>query len=301
MIVAETFEGARAASAGLVGLVPTMGFLHEGHLSLIEAARRESETVTMSLYVNPLQFDDASDLDRYPVDVERDLALAEEAGVDVVFAPSPDEMFAEAPATAVDVPAFTETMEGAHRPGHFRGVATVVTKLFAGLQPDRAYFGRKDAQQLAVVRRLVADLSFPIDVLGLPIVREHDGLALSSRNVFVTGAGRVAALALSEALRAAVDSVESGERDANALVEVARKTLADAPGLDVDYVELAAQDDTSHPAVLDRPAFLAVAGSVGSVRLIDNVHFDLTEGEVSADLGIRLSGPSILYETGPPD
>lgn len=296
MEVTETFEAARSRGRGIVGLVPTMGFLHEGHLSLLESAREHSDTVTMSLYVNPLQFDEDTDLERYPRDLDRDLALAREAGVDVVFAPPADTMFASKPATRVAVDPLTGAMEGAHRPGHFSGVATVVAKLFAGLRPDRAYFGRKDAQQLAVVRRLTADLSFPVDVVGCPVVRESDGLALSSRNVFLDSDGRRAALALSRALFAAADLAERGERRAGRLRDAAAGILSGEPGLSPEYVELAAQDDVSRLRSLDRPAFLAAAGRVGDVRLIDNVHFDRNPHGITADRGIRLERTSILYQ-----
>lgn len=299
MIVVDTFSEARARSRGTVGVVPTMGFLHEGHLSLLEAAREGSDTVIMTVYVNPLQFNEKQDLARYPADLDRDLRLAEAKGVDIVFAPTQQSMFGDRPATIVDLPALTTVMEGAFRPGHFAGVATVVAKLFAGLQPDVAHFGRKDAQQLTVVSRLAADLSFPVRIVGHPIVREQDGLALSSRNVFLDDDARGHALALSRALEAAADAVTAGERSATAIEDVARKQLDHAGGLDLEYAELAAQDDASLIEQLDRPAYLAVAGRVGAVRLIDNVHFDTSgEGPV-ADVGVRLTGPSLLYEDGP--
>lgn len=295
MEVTETFAAARSHADGVVGLVPTMGFLHEGHLSLLEAARRECDTVTMSLYVNPLQFDEISDLERYPRDRERDLAYAQDAGVDVVFAPTARVMFGTEPATRVSVPPLTRTMEGAHRPGHFSGVATVVAKLFAGLRPDRAYFGRKDAQQLAVVRRLAADLSFPVDVVGGPIIRESDGLALSSRNVFLDAEARSVALTLSRGLFAAADLAEGGERRGERLRREVTDAMADAGGPVPEYVELASQDDVSSLDSLDRSAFLALAARVGDVRLIDNIHLEVTPGSVTADRGVRLERPSILY------
>jgi pantoate--beta-alanine ligase len=299
VIVVDTFADARARGRGTVAVVPTMGFLHEGHLSLLEAARHESDTVTMTLYVNPLQFEEEQDLARYPADLDRDLALAEAAGVDIVFAPTQESMFGERPATIVDLPALTSVMEGAFRPGHFAGVATVVAKLFAGLQPDLAYFGRKDAQQLTVVRTLAADLSFPVRVVGRPIVREADGLALSSRNIFLDDEARRRALALSDALAVVVESVASGERSAAAIEDVARGRLDAAEGLNVEYAQLASQDDASLIEILDRPAFLAVAARVGPVRLIDNVHFDVDGDLVVADTGVHLQEPSLLYESRP--
>lgn len=295
MKVVTTFQEARSLRVGAVGVVPTMGFLHEGHLSLVEGARRDCDTVLMTQYVNPLQFDDAADLDRYPREPERDLRLADSAGVDVVFAPDAEVMFAERPATVVGVPAMAASMEGVHRPGHFEGVATVVAKLFAGLQPDRAYFGRKDAQQLAIVRRLVTDLSFPIDVVGMPIVRESDGLALSSRNVFLDGAGRNAALELSGALDTVGGLVEEGERDAGALVEAAQRAMSANHRLEVEYAQLASRQDAAALDALDRPAFFAVAARVGDVRLIDNVHLDVDREGVTVDRGVRLAEESLLY------
>lgn len=295
MKLARTFEQARKLRSGSVGLVPTMGFLHEGHLSLLAAAGRENDAVMMTLYVNPLQFDEQSDLDRYPRDLDRDLDLARAAGADVAFVPSPEEMFADAPATTVSLPDLALRMEGAHRPGHFDGVATVVAKLFGGLQPDRAYFGRKDAQQLAIVRRMTSDLSLPIEIVGAPIVREADRLALSSRNVFLGEEARRAALALSGGLFAAADLVEGGEIDGPRIEAEALEVMSASAGLSVEYAELAGQEEVERLEILDRPAFLAAAARVGDVRLIDNIHFDLASGGFVVDRGVTLSGPSILY------
>jgi pantoate--beta-alanine ligase len=295
---AATFAAARADLRGVVGLVPTMGFLHEGHLSLLDAARSACDTVVMSLFVNPLQFDRDDDLRRYPRDLERDLGLAEGAGVDVVFAPAVETMYPAQPLTRVTVATLTDHFEGPHRPGHFDGVATVVAKLFAGLRPDRAFFGRKDAQQLAVVRRMAADLSFPIDVVGAPIVREPDGLALSSRNVFLDPEQRTAALALNRGLAAAADAAEQGARQAADLVEPVTTELAAFPLLEPEYVALASQDTVEPIETLDRPAFLAVAAWAGPTRLIDNVHLDAAGGGFVADRGVRLDHPSVLYQEG---
>ncbi len=294
MKVVETFAAARAAWSGRRGLVPTMGYLHEGHLALMRRARSESDTVVASLYVNPLQFGPGEDLARYPRDRDRDAALAADAGVDVLFAPAPPEMFAALPSTRVSVDALAETLEGRFRPGHFEGVATVVAKLFAGLQPHAAYFGRKDAQQLAVVRRLVRDLSFPIEVVGVPTVREHDGLALSSRNTYLGPATRAAAVALSRGLFAAADLVEGGERDAAVLEDAVRAVTSRELRLDVEYVELADAAETIRLLRLDREAFLAVAARVGGTRLIDNVRFTPAGDGFVADRGVRLDGPTIL-------
>lgn len=296
MRITKTFAETREICSGVVGLVPTMGFLHEGHLSLIEAARAASNTVVMSLFVNPLQFDRDDDLARYPRDLERDVALAAAAGADVVFAPDLDEMYPTEQLTRVTVSGLSDELEGPNRPGHFEGVATVVAKLFAGIQPDLSYFGRKDAQQLAIVRRMAADLSMPGAVIGVPIVREHDGLALSSRNIFLTAAERDAALQLSRGLMRAADLVEAGERDAKAITNAVYYEIAD--GLEVEYVTVAGQDRVQPLTTLDRPAFVALAAWSGKTRLIDNVHFDEDGDTFIADRGTRLSEPSVLYQTG---
>jgi pantoate--beta-alanine ligase len=288
MIVVESFAAARQATAGTVGLVPTMGFLHEGHLACASAVRSGSDCVVMSIFVNPLQFNDPRDLERYPRSMERDLELARGAGVDVVFAPPIEEMYPEPPLTRVSVSVVAEGMEGLHRPGHFDGVATVVTKLFVGLRPDRAAFGRKDAQQLAVVKRLTADLSLGVEIVEVPTVREHDGLALSSRNVFIED--RKAALGLSRGLLLAADAALAGERSATTLEEIAGQTASRA-GATVEYATLADTRTARRIPALDRAAFLAIAARVGSVRLIDNV---VLEPDGTADRGTRLDGPSIL-------
>lgn len=291
MRVADTFEAARADRIGIVGLVPTMGYLHEGHLALIEAARSGADTVVVSLFVNPLQFDESSDLARYPRDLERDAELARSAGADILFAPALEEMYPTEPATRVRLERLAATMEGAHRPGHFDGVATVVAKLFAGLQPDRAWFGRKDAQQLVVITRMAADLSFPVEVIGHPTLREDDGLALSSRNVFLTSDDREAALGLSKGLFAAADAAADGERDGAALEGMVAAAVA-AGGAELDYVELASATDLERLESLDAPGVLAVAARVGRTRLIDNVWLG-ADGE--ADRGILLERRSALY------
>ncbi len=291
MEIVTTFSDARARRSGIVGLVPTMGFLHEGHLALIEAATREADLVLVSLFVNPLQFDEDADLARYPRDLDRDAALAADAGADVLFAPSVDEMYPSPPVTRVRLASLTTTMEGAHRPGHFDGVATVVAKLFAGLQPDKAWFGMKDAQQLVVVSRMAQDLSLPVEVIGHPIVREADGLALSSRNVFLGPDERHAALSLSRGLFAAADAVRNGERAGRVLEGLVVEEVARS-GAGLDYAELAGADDLVRLDRLDQRGFLAVAARVGETRLIDNVWLD---EDGSAQVGQRLDQPSILY------
>ena len=252
MNVVQTIEETRLAlepsRGGSIGLVPTMGSLHEGHIALLRSARAENETVVMSLFVNPAQFGDASDLAKYPRDEERDLELAREAGADLVFAPSVDEMYPRGFQTWVDVTELGAILEGRFRPGHFRGVATVVLKLLNIVRPTRVYFGQKDAQQVEVIRRLAADLAVEVELRIVPTVRDADGLALSSRNARLTAEERAAALALPRALTT---------RDrAAALAE-----LASSNGLEVDYVEVVDFD----------PPVLAGAVRVGSTRLIDNV------------------------------
>jgi pantoate--beta-alanine ligase len=292
MKVVGTFAAARELVAGVVGLVPTMGFLHEGHLALVDVARRECDTVVMSLFVNPLQFDEARDLSRYPRNPGRDAQLAEERGVDILFAPELEEMYPRRQLTRVTVANVTEDLEGAFRPGHFEGVTTVVTKLLTGIRADRAYFGRKDAQQLITVTRMAFDLSMPVEVVPVSIVRESDGLALSSRNVFLSREDRDRALGISAGLMAAAGAAEDGERSAEELELIVAGYLGD---LEVDYVTLADGDSVQPVRRLEQDAFLAVAARAGNTRLIDNVFFRVTSAGIEADRGNRLEGPSILY------
>ncbi|MBA2337421.1 MAG: pantoate--beta-alanine ligase [Acidimicrobiia bacterium] len=303
MRVVGTFAEVRHNGRGPVGLVPTMGYLHEGHLSHVHAARQAGDgTVVMSLFVNPLQFGPDEDLARYPRDLDRDRTLAEDAGVDVLFAPELEEMYPTRPNTRVEVGGPATALEARSRPGHFAGMATVVTKLFAGIRPDRAYFGRKDAQQLAVIRRLTADLSFPVEIVGGPIIRHADGLALSSRNVCLSAGDRIAAAGLCRGLMAAADAAEAGERHGPALEALVRAALMAKPGVHVDYVELASADRVERLVELDRPAFLAVAARVGAVRLIDNIHLDpvgnTADGKFVADRGVRLDRASVMDAGG---
>ncbi|MFQ5966863.1 MAG: pantoate--beta-alanine ligase [Acidimicrobiia bacterium] len=296
MEVAGSFEAARKSYRGVIGCVPTMGFLHEGHLSLIEAAHRDSDTVVVTLFVNPLQFSSAEDLDSYPRDLARDSELAQESGADVLFAPPLDEVFPTEPHTTVTVRPLADPLEGVHRPGHFAGVATVVTKLLAGLRPDRAYFGRKDAQQLAVVKRLVSDLSFPTEVIGCSTIRESDGLALSSRNIHLGTEDRQRALGLSQGLRAAQTAILTGERDAATLCQIARSE-AEERGLALQYAELVDAEEVKRIKTLDRTGFLAVAALVGESRLIDNLCVSFgPDGQIEPDFGRVLDHRSVLYE-----
>ncbi len=278
MRILRTAAEARAASRawkreGLrVALVPTMGYLHEGHLSLVRLARARAGRVVVSIFVNPAQFGPAEDLDRYPRDLARDTALCEEAGVDALFCPDAGEVYPPGYATYVTVEgALTAGLCGARRPGHFRGVATVVAKLFAMVEPDAAAFGQKDAQQVAVVRRMTADLNLPVELLVGPTVRETDGLALSSRNACLTPAERAQAPVLKRALDAAAARFEAGERSAAELLSAAGTALAAAPLARPDYVDLV-DAETLEPAgpALVRPALLALAVYFGATRLIDN-------------------------------
>ncbi|MEA2002741.1 MAG: pantoate--beta-alanine ligase [Actinomycetota bacterium] len=298
MRITRSFAETRAKASGTVGLVPTMGFLHEGHLSLIEAARARTDTIVMSLFVNPLQFDRDEDLVRYPRDLQRDIELAAAAGADIVFAPDLEEMYPDEQLTRVSVAGLSDEMEGPNRSGHFEGVATVVAKLLAGLQPDSAYFGRKDAQQLAIIRRMATDLSFPTEVIGQSIVREADGLALSSRNIFLSPEERSAALALGGGLMQAADLVEAGERDAAAIVGAVHAVTDERSELSLEYVTLVTQELVQPVDTLNSPSFLALAAWSGSTRLIDNVHFDVAARDFRADRGTRLDRPSVLYKTG---
>lgn len=262
---------AEARSQGqVVGLVPTMGAFHEGHLSLIRRARTESGLVVVSLFVNPTQFGANEDLSSYPRDEVRDAELAREAGADILFAPDVTEVYPDGFATTIHVAGITDVLCGAVRgASHFDGVATVVTKLFAMVAPDAAYFGQKDAQQIVVVRRLVRDLDIAVRIVACPIVREADGLAMSSRNVYLDAAARAQATALNRALSAAETIVRAGTTDAATVIAAAGAELA-ASGIVPEYLELRAPDDLRTVAVIDGPTLLAVAARVGAARLIDN-------------------------------
>jgi pantoate--beta-alanine ligase len=256
-------------SNGDVGLVPTMGSFHEGHLSLMRQAREDCATVVVSLFVNPTQFGEGEDLDAYPRDEARDAELAAEQGADLMFAPPLEEVYPPGFDTTVEVHGLTDILCGAHRPEHFRGVTTVVTKLLNMVQPDVAYFGQKDAQQATVIRKLVRDLDIPARIEVLPTVREPDGLALSSRNAYLSGEERERALALHRALRAADAAVADGRRDAASVLAAARHEL-DAGGVEPEYLELRSADNLSPAERVNGRTLLAVAARVGRARLIDN-------------------------------
>ncbi len=259
-----------------IGLVPTMGALHEGHLALVDAARARADDVVVSIYVNPTQFNAGADLEAYPRTVETDLAACEARGVDAVFLPGDDQLYPEGAETWVDLSEITRPLEGVSRPGHFRGVATVVTKLFIAAKPHVACFGEKDYQQLALIRRMATDLGFDIDVVGVPTVREPDGLALSSRNVRLSEEARRQAPVIARVLDAAESAVASGERRCEALLHGVRTELAKAPLAEIDYAELRTADALAPvDAVLEGPTLLALAVNFpaeagGTVRLIDN-------------------------------
>jgi len=266
-------EEARRAGKS-IGLVPTMGALHEGHLSLIRRCRAENDLAVMTLFVNPMQFDRPDDLARYPRDLDHDTDLAQAAGADTIFAPMAEAMYPPGYATYVTVEGLTDRWEGAARAGHFRGVATVCTKLFAACRPHRAYFGQKDYQQSLVIRRLVADLNLGLEIVVLPTVREADGLALSSRNVLLGVDERRQALVLSQALFAAQAAVRSGERDAAMLRADIEARIRTAPLAVVEYVAVCDPDTLEPLPRISQRAVALVAARFGSIRLIDNVLLD---------------------------
>jgi pantoate--beta-alanine ligase len=268
--VRDRVTQARRASRR-IGLVPTMGALHEGHKRLIDLARAECDIVVVSIFVNPLQFDREDDLNKYPRTLESDVDMCSASHVDVVFAPPVAEMYPSPLECVVDVGRIADHLCGRFRPGHFRGVATVVLKLFQIAQPDRAYFGEKDAQQLAVIRRLVADFNVPVEIVAVPTVREPDGLALSSRNKRLTPDERQIATVLYEALRVAKSRIEAGMRDPGAVREAAGRVIQKQEGVRLEYLDIVDPDDMQPVARVDRPVVVAGAIWVGATRLIDNV------------------------------
>jgi pantoate--beta-alanine ligase len=275
-----------------VGFVPTMGAFHDGHRSLMRAARAHHETVVVSLFVNPLQFGPTEDLARYPKDLAGDLAAAAAEGVDIVFAPPVEEMYPGFPApplTTVSVAGLTDGLCGSARPGHFDGVATVVAKLFSIVGPSTAYFGKKDAQQLAVVRRMAADLCLPVEVVGCPLVREPDGLAMSSRNRNLSPAEREAAVVIHRGLQTGAEVVEGGERDAGKLRRVVANVLTTEPLVRLEYAEVVAADTLAPLEALDGEVLVAVAARVGDVRLIDNMTIRVDARVAVVDLGVAVA------------
>lgn len=266
----ERLRGMRRAGKS-IGLVPTMGYLHRGHATLVDHARRDNDVVVVSIFVNPLQFGPNEDFARYPRDLDADRELLARHGADIVFAPSVEEMYPAPIVTHIEVETLSARLEGERRPGHFRGVATVVGKLFNLVLPDRAYFGEKDYQQLQVIRQMVADLSFPLDIFGVPTVRDTDGVALSSRNVYLSPAERAAAPVLSRSLAAAAEAIRSGMIDADAIEAVIRRVLAEEPLAEPDLVAIASADtlDAVDPAHPPHGIALMIAVRIGRTRLID--------------------------------
>lgn len=278
------FRNWRAALPGTLGFVPTMGFLHDGHLELVRRAREACDHVAVSIFVNPTQFGPREDLSRYPRDTERDLALLREAGVDAAFMPEAAEVYPPGFGTWVEVEGLTTKLEGKYRPGHFRGVATVVCKLLSIVRPDCAYFGQKDAQQLLVIRRMAADLNLPGAVVAVPTVREPDGLALSSRNVYLTAEQRRQALALSRALRLAEERYAAGERRAGAIKRAMRRLIAAEPEARIQYISVADAETLAELTEIDRPALVSLAVFVGGTRLIDNTRLPAPSPRASGRL-----------------
>lgn len=277
MRIVRTIPEARAAVAALrvqarcLGLVPTMGALHAGHISLVRAARAACDAVVATIFVNPTQFGPTEDFSTYPRTFDADCALLEAEGVDLLFAPETAEMYPEDFCTVVEVEGLSDRLDGQSRPGHFRGVATVVARLFNIVAPDKAFFGQKDAAQVAILRRMVRDLNFPLDLVVCPIVRDRDGLALSSRNRYLSPQDRLHALALSRALRRIEETVAAGVSDSATLLQAARAVLAEEPAIRLDYLRIVDPDTLQDLPDVRRGALVAVAAWVGSARLIDNL------------------------------
>jgi pantoate--beta-alanine ligase len=287
--IAEVRAAADAtrADGGRVGFVPTMGYFHEGHRSLMRAARADNDLVVVSLFVNPTQFGPNEDLTRYPRDLDGDAAAATAEGVDVLFVPTVDEVYPDGARTTVHVDGLTEGLCGRSRPTHFDGVTTVVTKLFSIVGPCRAYFGRKDAQQLAVVRRMAADLDLPVEVIGCALVREPDGVAMSSRNAFLSADERAAASVLSRALRNAGEAFLAGTTDGGALRQVVVETIAAEPAVRLDYAEVVDAGTLERVESVTSDTLVAVAAFVGVTRLIDNITIEASTSSV--DFGVTVS------------
>lgn len=257
-----------------IGFVPTMGYLHEGHMSLIDAAG-ENDKVVVSIFVNPMQFGPMEDLASYPRDLEHDAKLCEEHGVDLIFHPTPEEMYGDQFYSYVDMDVLTKELCGLSRPVHFRGVCTVVTKLFNIVTPDRAYFGQKDAQQLAVIKRMVKDLNIPLTITGCPIIREEDGLAKSSRNTYLLPEERKAALVLSRSIFLGKEMVEKGERDCKKILASMTAEIEKEPLAKIDYVKIVDLDTMQQVEKIDRGILAAIAVYIGKTRLIDNFMYEL--------------------------
>ena len=269
----RAFSRAARTPGKNIGFVPTMGALHAGHLSLVRAAKAQCDIVVVSIFVNPTQFGPNEDFSKYPRTFDRDRELLEGEGVDVLFAPSVDEMYGEGSVTYVTVEGLSHKLDGVSRPGHFRGVTTVVAKLFNIVQPDFAFFGQKDAAQVAIIRRIVRDLKIPVEIVACPIVREPDGLAMSSRNAYLNTEERKQALVLRRALLAAEELFKNGERRASKLVELGLKVFAGEPSVRLDYFQIVDPETLQDVETISNPALVAVAAYVGTTRLIDNSIF----------------------------
>jgi len=264
-------KSSRARSLGSVGFVPTMGYLHDGHLALIKQARAENSVVVASIFVNPTQFGPTEDFKTYPRNTERDLALLEKERTDIVFMPSAEEMYPERFSSWVEVEKVTDRLEGSCRPGHFKGVATVVAKLFNIVEPTRAYFGQKDAQQALVIKKMVADLNMNLEVIVAPTVRESDGLAMSSRNVYLNPQERQAATVLLKALTLAQNLWEKGDRNAERIRQEMISLISSEPLAKIEYVSIADAQTLEELSKIDRPALASLAVRIGKTRLIDNI------------------------------
>ena len=260
-----------------IGFVPTMGYLHEGHASLIDAARKNNGKVVVSIFVNPIQFGPNEDLDSYPRDLEHDAKLCEEHGVDLIFHPTPEEMYGDNFYTFVDMDVLTKELCGLSRPVHFRGVCTVVSKLFNIVTPDNAYFGQKDAQQLAIIMRMVIDLNMDIEIVGCPIIREADGLAKSSRNIYLKPEERQAAVILSKSVKLGQQMIADGERDAKKIVAAMKDLIGSEPLADIDYVEMVDMDTMKSIDIVEGHVLCAMAVRFGKARLIDNFILDMNK------------------------
>jgi pantoate--beta-alanine ligase len=279
MLIANTIKEVREVTSSWrkqelsIGLVPTMGFIHDGHKSLMERARIENEKVVVSIFVNPLQFGPAEDYEKYPRDLEHDKKVCKEAGIDLIFVPTVSEMYPSRNFAYVDIEELGNGLCGAKRPGHFRGVCTVVSKLFNIVLPDRAYFGEKDAQQLAIIKRMVKDLNFDIDIVACPTVREPDGLAMSSRNSYLSSEERKAALTISKSLKLAKAALSGNEKNADSIKKIVCDELSRERLIRIDYVDIVNPDTLEPITQIDGPVLVAVAAFVGRTRLIDNFFF----------------------------
>jgi pantoate--beta-alanine ligase len=292
MVITRTISETRNAIAHAraqnkkIGFVPTMGYLHEGHLKLIDIARQHSDFVVVSIFVNPTQFGPAEDFAKYPRDFERDRKLCESRGTDLIFAPEVSELYPEKSLLTFQIEKLGDRLCGARRPGHFHGVVLVVSKLFNIVQPDIAVFGQKDAQQLIIIQRLVQDLNFPVKIIAAPTVREPDGLAMSSRNVYLNSEQRAQGTVLYRSLQSAKALIESGERDAKKVISEMEKFVATASEAEIDYIEIVALKDLQPVERITEPFLIALAVYFGKARLIDNIVLDISHDRVREILAI---------------